>query len=232
MIEICYHGGLGERMFQYCFGRILAERWSYRLKALPLPWFPATREKVEGESVFSPVIPWKGDWPQEAVTGRRILPMDLHERPGVKIVLDGRFRRVDLIEEAADRIRNDWLRPFWESRPPANNHSAAVSDHDLVVSVRPGACQTGLTAGCLTQEEIRHLAASVPHERLVILTDNPEHSLVASVRDVADAVLNLPAIDHFRTLSGSRKVAFGQNWLDWWATFLAQSMMENYSPNN
>ena len=42
MIDVKYNGGLGNNLFQYCFGRILAERLGYALAAPPIPGFAGT----------------------------------------------------------------------------------------------------------------------------------------------------------------------------------------------
>ena len=60
MIEVRYQGRLGNHLFQYCFGRILAEKMGYKLKADPIPGFPATSVPVEGHDYsLSPVPPLK-----------------------------------------------------------------------------------------------------------------------------------------------------------------------------
>jgi hypothetical protein len=55
MIEVRYKARLGNRMFQYCLGRILAEQLDFRLVAEPLSGFPNTRQKIEGLLVREPV---------------------------------------------------------------------------------------------------------------------------------------------------------------------------------
>jgi hypothetical protein len=48
MIEVRYKGRLGNNMFQYCLGRILAEGLGFALKADPIPAFPSTAQYVDG----------------------------------------------------------------------------------------------------------------------------------------------------------------------------------------
>ena len=50
MIDIKYQGGLGNVMFQYCFGKILAIELGYKLNAKPIFGFPQTQIPVNGVS--------------------------------------------------------------------------------------------------------------------------------------------------------------------------------------
>ena len=51
MIKVQYGGRLGNNMFQYCFGRILAEKLGYELIASPIMGFDETNQKVNGKRV-------------------------------------------------------------------------------------------------------------------------------------------------------------------------------------
>ena len=48
MVEVKYIGRLGNNLFQYCLGRIIAEGLGYKLKVDPIPGFPNTNKPVEG----------------------------------------------------------------------------------------------------------------------------------------------------------------------------------------
>ena len=51
---------LGNWLFEYCFARVLAQRFGYRLAAMPLPGFPGTFAEVWGEEVYGPEARWEG----------------------------------------------------------------------------------------------------------------------------------------------------------------------------
>lgn len=53
MIEVIYDGNLGNNLFQYCFGRILAETLGYKLVADPILGFPKTYDFVNGDSYYN-----------------------------------------------------------------------------------------------------------------------------------------------------------------------------------
>ena len=48
MVEVKYCGQIGNQLFQYCLGRIIAERLGFELFATAIPGFPGTFEKVLG----------------------------------------------------------------------------------------------------------------------------------------------------------------------------------------
>jgi len=48
MIKVNYDGNLGNNLFQYCFGRILAEELGYQLVANSIPGFPRTFDEISG----------------------------------------------------------------------------------------------------------------------------------------------------------------------------------------
>ena len=55
MIDVRYSDRMGNRMFQYCLGRILAEEFGFALHAEALPGFPNTGKKIEGLMIHDPV---------------------------------------------------------------------------------------------------------------------------------------------------------------------------------
>lgn len=100
MVEVRYQGGLGNNMFQYCLGRLLAEDLGFALRAQPIPEFPNTGQAVQGA---------RYDAPEQIVAGQRIdIAAILADRGPRKIVLDGWFQRLEYYREHLSRIR-EWL---------------------------------------------------------------------------------------------------------------------------
>ena len=110
MISLRRRDNIGNCLFEYCFARVLAERFGYRLEAVPLGGFPGTRTLVAGEEVLGPMALWNGVWPFDGYSGRPIAQAELYQAPGARITLGGSFQRFDLIADRCDKIRNDWLR--------------------------------------------------------------------------------------------------------------------------
>lgn len=92
MVEVRYRGSFGDNLFQYCFGRLLAERWGHQLKALPLPHFPATAESVQSVKYLSPFLSWSGMAVEERQLGM-LLATVRWRVPRGGLVLYGWFQR-------------------------------------------------------------------------------------------------------------------------------------------
>ena len=56
MISVNYTGRMGNNMFQYCIGRIMAEKMGYALSAKPISGFDGTLEKIDGLRYDKPLI--------------------------------------------------------------------------------------------------------------------------------------------------------------------------------
>ncbi len=170
MIVLHRRDRLGNCLFQYCFARVLAERFGYGLQATPFPGFPGTFAVVEGEEIFGPVVVWMGQWPIEAYAGRAVHEQELFTSPGARLTLNGWFQRYELIAEAHDQIRADWLKLEHPVSPRASS--------DLVICMRLGDYVQGVESGetasaadtfsnsTLREEEVRRLARVVSHRRL------------------------------------------------------------------
>src|SRR5688572_19299148 len=97
-------------LFQYCFARVLAKRFKYRLDAVPLPRFPSTFADLPGDEVFGPVTSWAGQWPFDERSFQRLSPAELSMPPGMRIILRGSFQRFDFLAADRDAVRLDWLK--------------------------------------------------------------------------------------------------------------------------
>lgn len=100
MIKIIYRGRLGNNLFQYCLGRILAIELGYKLIADPIPGFPGTGDLVDGREFAEPV---------NELCGQRINFHDqLNNRECRKVVLNGCFQRDEYYKQHKRKIRK-WL---------------------------------------------------------------------------------------------------------------------------
>lgn len=100
MIEVRYQGRLGNNLFQYCLGRIIAEELGLGLRADPIPGFPNTAEHVGGLLVGGP---------EEILGGQKIdLAAVLADRRPRRIVLDGWFQCHQYYRPHREKIRR-WL---------------------------------------------------------------------------------------------------------------------------
>jgi hypothetical protein len=129
MIEVRYKGRLGNNMFQYCLGRILAEELGFGLVAESLPGFPNTRQKIDGLLIQDPLqilTEYKINWDRIRTdrSQRRIVVDDWFQRyeyyrPWRQkiqqwLAIDPAVRRTDIEPEAVVHVRRtDYLDHGW-----------------------------------------------------------------------------------------------------------------------
>ncbi len=88
MVEVEYTGNLGNKLFQYCFGRIIATHLGYKLKVDPIPGFPHTAAVIDGQDYSA--------YPAQVLTEQGIgLAPVLSDKSKRKIVLRGYFERYE-----------------------------------------------------------------------------------------------------------------------------------------
>lgn len=232
MILLHRRDRLGNCLFQYAFARVLAERFAYKLSAVPLPGFPGTSEIVSGEEVFGPVAGWHCQWPFDALVSRPIKEEELFLAPGARLILSGWFQRFELIADSRELIRENWLRldsPL-PSRPSG----------DFVICIRLGdymrfkssgdeSIPDSLANSVYREEEIRRLVARVPHNRLFLVTDQPTHPMFESLRDLLPEIVSTGPFEDFRFIHSFQKIAISQSTFHWWAAFLGRAR-EIYFP--
>lgn len=123
VIEVRYRGRFGNHLFQYCFGRILAEELGFALRAEPISGFPGTAAEVSGAVHEGPVVVLDGHVVD--------LPAILRDRSPRRIVLDGYFQRYEYYRPYREPIRAEWLRA-------ADGPSPDIDAGDLALHVRLG----------------------------------------------------------------------------------------------
>ena len=223
---VCLHrlGRLGNVLSQYCFARVLAGRFCYTLEACPIAGFSGSSKRIYGEESFCPEVMWTGHWPREAYSGRKLERLELFQAPGVRVTLRGLFQRFEYISDIRDEVRKEWMRmndPL--SKRPSGDFAIClhVADGDREVDKSAAGKEGGNTAdGVLNEAEIRRLAKTVPHERIYIVTDEPGHPMIESLKDLHPIIQAEGGMKDFKFIHSFQKVAICQSTFHWWATFL------------
>lgn len=207
MVEIHYDGNLGNNLFQYCFGRILAEKLGYELVVRPLPGFPGTYEKVEGQRYESgsPII-LRGQNPDLSFTADAGLRR--------KIVLTGYFQQARFYEPHAQRIR-EWLR---------TDHAvqADIGASDVVVGVRRG--RDYIPRHGLPLSYYDRALASLGFKKVFLCTNEPGDPFVRHLARKYDAPIRPPgALDNLSFISKFQQIVISNSTFLWWAAFLSSA---------
>ena len=207
MVEVNYIGNMGNRLFQYCLGRIIAETLSFRLKADPIPGFPGTLEIVGGKD-FS-------DGPIQELGGNKIdLQAVLTDHSPRKIVLNGYFQRYEYYQPFKDVIRKRWLVPGFL---PVSQRSA----REIVLNIRRG---DYIQMGWATPFEFfREVLESAKCERVFIVTDEPRDPFFRRFGHYQPVVFHQGPLEDFSMLLSFKKMAISQSTFSWWAAFLSEA---------
>ena len=220
VIDVLYDGGLGNYLFQYCFGRILAGKLGYRLTARPIPGFPRTGEEVPGAD-FSDREPLvlRGQKPD-------LSPLGL---PGVarRVVCSGYFQRYEYYRPHAGRIR-EWL--------AVRDHvPEAVAPGDIVLSIRRG--RDYIPHWGLPLSYYEGALSVVPHERVYICTNEPRDPFVRHLARRHGATIRggpfhggkmLPdywsgALDQLLFIKKFRNIVVSNSSFSWWSAWLSDA---------
>lgn len=226
MIEIVYRGGIGDRLFQYCFGRTLAERWGMHLKVPALPGFPGACG-MEGQRFLAPFRCWSGLAVEDRQTSALVRGADMENPVRGRLMLYGWFHRWELYRSGIHELRQ-WL------RCPAP--AAPAGEGDLVVVMRflgPEAWkESTIHSGQApswgralpSMEAVRRLADRVQPERIIIVADLPQRVDAAALASHLTEVRGLGGFEMWNFLRSARRIAIPAGHAsDWWAAQLSDA---------
>ena len=207
MIEVIYDGNLGNNLFQYCFGGILAQRLGYRLVADPIPGFPGTAVAVPGaEYPQAPVLTLRGQRPD--------LGFLQEARPEYRVLLTGYFQRSEYYAGHAASIRN------WLAVPPLPGND--IGPGDVVLGIRRG--RDYIPRHGLPISYYEAALARVSHERVFICTNEPDDPFIDHFRRKYRAVVRPPgALDNLQFIKRFDKIVISNSTFLWWAAFLSDA---------
>jgi hypothetical protein len=203
MVEVRYQARLGNNLFQYCFGRLLAERLGFELAAEPIDGFPGTAERVAGVRV---------EGPEQRLTGQQVdLDAILADRTPRRLVVDGWFQRYDYYRPLRDQIRQ-WL--AFDS-----SVSGPAAPPDTVLHIRR---TDYVTLGwalpfSFYERAMERLSPSGP---VWIVTDDPADPFFRRFESWRPRFANGTALEDLRLMCQARQIVMSQSTYSWWPTFL------------
>jgi len=207
MIEVHYKGKIGNFLFQYCFGRLLAEQLGYALLAEPLPGFPGTQKRIDGQSY--------PDGETIVLSGHVVdLPALLADARPRHIILEGAFQRYEYYRLHRDAIRA-WLQPACTGMPTA-------SANDLVMQVRRDDYLRAIGYP-LPFSYYEQVLTQAHYDRLVICTDGPDDSFFKKFKRFHPVLEQRSVMEDFCLMHSAKQIALSQSSFSWWAAYLSNA---------
>jgi len=207
MVEVRYRDRLGNNLFQYCLGRIIAEHFGYALRATALDGFSRTRDSVEGG---------EHSVPEQFLEGQRIdLAAVLRDRSARKIVLNGWFQRQEYFTPHRARIQS------WLSMDAQD--SIACDDADLVVNVRrTDFIGLGWALPFAWYEEAIEMA--LPRGgRVSIVTDDPNDPFFRHFRRWSPRFFRGTPSEQMAYMTAAPRLVMSASTFSWWPAFLGNA---------
>lgn len=242
MITVYWQGRLGNRLFEYAIGRILAEELGYKLNADSLEGFSATQDRVLGKEIYS----------QISFTGQELdLAFIIRNQDRFGYILSGWFQRYEYYQPFKEKIK------FWYNRNRKNG-SIVPTAQDIVIHIRrtqprsvdmkldyifengllkvyehrvkfqpslgygPG---TVVKAGedLLPFEFYNSILDGESFDRLFIITDIPHDPFFKLFDRYHPHIISGNIMDDFNILRSAAKIIMSISTFSWWAAFLSDA---------
>ncbi len=218
MIQVRYKGRLGNQLFQYCFGRILAEQLGYRLDAEPVEGFSGTCEKVSGteHDESNPLIFSGVEYPD--------IEQLLRERPNRRIIINAYLQRYAYYAHHLEKIRK-WLRLTNYDR-----RDFSAGPDSLTIHIRLGdylKCHWTLAPEYYIQQ-----IETIPHQSLVIVTDSPDSTFLEQFTQYQPRIVHGAILADFKWLLNAQRLVLSQSTFGWWAALLSDAEVWMPEPGN
>lgn len=232
MIQLSYHGGLGNTLFQYCFARILHEKTGLAVGVLPTDYrqhltgrlirrdslgiegFPRTFEGLGGKEVFSPVIHLPSHNTHERLNA------DFEERLNVQTIctrylsakfeVAGYFQRYEYFRPWKKQI-HEWL----QTDIPINQ---CPGPEDVVVYV-----QSYFNVG---PDFFRRALANIHFKKVHLLVNDSARAkpfIQALSRYRPNLVHNENYLHDFEFMRRADRLVIAPSSFSWWAAWLSEA---------
>lgn len=212
--------GIGNKLLQYCFGRILADRTQLRMDL-------DYRVSVHESGIHQPFeqflsmfgIPRTIDG--DSINGiPRILQSNsvnpAHNDGSRPLVVYGQFFLYEHLREYKALIQNNWLTLDMCKLPD-------VPDNAACVHIRLG--DIAAREQHLNVLYYRRAVEIMEADALHIVTDQPQHPIIKDIahRFSARISSSVDWIDDFRLIAAHKRIAISESSFSWWAAWLSNA---------
>lgn len=210
-----YKGRLGNKLGEYCVGRIIAEGLRFDLDAAPIPGFPNVR------SLGDPVRP--ATEPSQCIGEHRIdIGRIVSDKTPRHIILNGFFQRYEYFRAHKTPIRDSWL---------VSDVGKTAAPDDLTIHVRAGDVWQINTPRRVHPEYhalplsfYESILRSRRWSKVTIVTEDRSDLMVQRLvaRTGAD-VQSVSVLDDFNVMRASSNLVLSVSSYAWWAGWLSDA---------
>lgn len=216
MIVVKYIGRLGNNLFQYCLGRILATELGFDLIAEPIEGFPnATSWKQSRDSHFFRK--------RVLLKGHRLdLAAMLADDRRRRITLKGFFQRYEYYRSYKKQIRRDWLGPEIPLQFP---------DDELTISIRAGDIWQKQTQRWIHPDYValpfsfyEKILEQGNWNKVHVVSEDRDDPMAQKIANRYGAeVYSGSVLSDFNLLRSSSNVVLSVSTFSWWAAWLSSA---------
>jgi hypothetical protein len=211
-VEVRYQGNLGNRLFQYAIGRILAENLKYKLIAGPIEGFDITLDSVAGTSIEFPKVVFEAN-------NLDLVGLYSGKYSGMRVVLDGYFQVYDYFVDHIETIRAWYdlshIKPLFIPGPD-----------DLVINWRLGDFLIpNRIWRSLPPTLLDRIILKQKWRYIYLVTDSPDHEVAIELMDRYNnlKIFHGSPLEDMRTLQLSHTLLISTSTFSWWAALLSNA---------
>jgi hypothetical protein len=242
MVTVHWQGRLGNQLFEYAIGRILAEELGYKLNCQSLNGFSATMDNVPGKEIHS----------QISFTGQDLdLVFITTHKDKLGYILCGWFQRYEYYQPFKEKIKS------WFNRDKKNG-SVILTPQDMVIHIRRTqlsavdskinyVCENGflkvggdkvkfqsqlnIQSGTVIQanedllpfEYYSNILDGEIFKRLFIITDCPHDPFLKLFDRYHPQIVSGDLMDDFNVLRSANRIVMSMSTFSWWGSFLSDA---------
>lgn len=212
MLKLTYNDGcrLGNRLYMYAAGRLLASKLGLAMRSDPLDGFPCTNEDVPGQVI---------DGPSQKVNGADPIPSwpDVEHLRGRSLEIEHGFVNSRYFMQDRDLIKS------WLSGPPL----MSADPDDVLVNVR---LREFVPLGiALHQSYYTSILDRMKFRKLYLMTDEPCNPYLDCLSKYNPELVTGYGPEHFFKAMAFKRIVMSNSTFCWWFVFLSDAT-EVYLP--
>ncbi len=214
MVIVDYLGRMGNNLFQYVIGRIIAEELGLALSVEPIPGFPETFTTIEGTCIREPWQFYEGfKLPLESI---------LNSPPVTGYALRGYFQRSEYYIPHRTKIRQ-WLKPSTEYYKKLPDRYLDGLSQALVVNVRRTDYTSNGWALPFSYYDTAIKQYQGQFSDLWIVTDDCHDPFFRRFRKYSPKFLCTDSVTQLTALTLAPRLIMSQSSFSWWGAFLGEN---------